>query len=469
MEKNKQFLKILIEKKIRPVTPSEEVILDELAKEQFITDTILDIEKKQNDMLDVWKRRNRIEAFKNYQLKIPNGTVGRSYELFLDRHDPVFDNIEILGMDIPAELGLTYFSEERKLYGTLNTAGESKITLRFKLTDSSTEEKASEKVFSVFVNPDPKSLWKNLPSNREDKYWKEDNLSASAMFAGKKYIVGSKRGRSHAHEGIFRDDGFGHYFDALTHWGVIAVADGAGSSKYSRRGSEIACATVIEYFRQLGKEVYESVEALIEKEIIEPCEETQKGISRFCVEHIGKAAFEAHRKIKEEAEGEKTETRDFHTTLIFALLRQIKDRWFIASFWVGDGGIGIYDKGAGSVMVLGKPDSGEFAGQTRFLTMPDIFAQDAYISRIKYKIVRDFTALVLMSDGITDPKFQTDANLEKIEYWNALWEDLNGNNEEGTSIEYHEEELQNSEANLLNWMDFWSPGNHDDRTIAILF
>ena len=49
MEKNKQFLKILIEKKIRPVTPSEEVILDELAKEQFITDTILDIEKKQND------------------------------------------------------------------------------------------------------------------------------------------------------------------------------------------------------------------------------------------------------------------------------------------------------------------------------------------------------------------------------------------------------------------------------------
>jgi hypothetical protein len=22
---------------------------------------------------------------------------------------------------------------------------------------------------------------------------------------------------------------------------------------------------------------------------------------------------------------------------------------------------------------------------------------------------------------------------------------------------------------LLNWLDFWSPGNHDDRTIAILY
>ena len=22
---------------------------------------------------------------------------------------------------------------------------------------------------------------------------------------------------------------------------------------------------------------------------------------------------------------------------------------------------------------------------------------------------------------------------------------------------------------LLNWLDFWAPGNHDDRTIAILY
>jgi hypothetical protein len=90
----------------------------------------------------------------------------------------------------------------------------------------------------------------------------------------------------------------------------------------------------------------------------------------------------------------------------------MKTKYVIASFWVGDGGIGIYNKEKNEVFVLGTPDSGEFAGQTRFLTMSDIFADGAYANRVKFKIVEDFTALVLMTDGITDPKFQTDNNLK---------------------------------------------------------
>ena len=165
MEKNKIYLRRLIEARLRPVAPSDERLLEELAAESFINDTILVIEKHINDMLDIWKRRIKIEAFKNYQLKIPNGTVGKPYELFLDRHDPALDNIEILDVDIPPELGLSYIAEEQKLQGTIYVPGESKITLLFKLTDSAAEEKASKKVISIIVNPDPKSLWKNLPSD----------------------------------------------------------------------------------------------------------------------------------------------------------------------------------------------------------------------------------------------------------------------------------------------------------------
>ena len=29
--------------------------------------------------------------------------------------------------------------------------------------------------------------------------------------------------------------------------------------------------------------------------------------------------------------------------------------------------------------------------------------------------------------------------------------------------------LSNRTFQLLDWLDFWSPGNHDDRTIAILY
>jgi hypothetical protein len=74
---------------------------------------------------------------------------------------------------------------------------------------------------------------------------------------------------------------------------------------------------------------------------------------------------------------------------------------------VGDGGMGIYRADDNEVNVLGTPDGGEFAGQTRFLTMPEIFADNSFYKRIGFRIVSDFTAIILMSDGITDPKFQT--------------------------------------------------------------
>ena len=67
-----------------------------------------------------------------------------------------------------------------------------------------------------------------------------------------------------------------------------------------------------------------------------------------------------------------------------------------------------------------------------------------------------------MTDGITDPKFETDANLLKVEKWNELWQDLS------KEVDFSDDNEASADQ-LLNWLDFWSPGNHDDRTIAILF
>ena len=114
--------------------------------------------------------------------------------------------------------------------------------------------------------------------------------------------------------------------------------------------------------------------------------------------------------------------------------------------------------------VLGVPDEGEYAGQTRFLTMPEIFKDATSLyQRLRFRIVDDFTALFLMSDGVSDPKFETDANLNNPDKWDALWTDLKEN---GVELTDDNEETKNQ---LLAWLDFWSPGNHDDRTIAILY
>ena len=86
----------------------------------------------------------------------------------------------------------------------------------------------------------------------------------------------------------------------------------------------------------------------------------------------------------------------------------------------------------------------------------------------KIKIIDDFSYLMLMTDGIYDAKFVVEANLEKLEKWKEFIEDLQGNNEDNAKVVF--EESNTEIANQLStWMDFWSPGNHDDRTLAIVF
>lgn len=64
------------------------------------------------------------------------------------------------------------------------------------------------------------------------------------------------------------------------------------------------------------------------------------------------------------------------------------------------------------------------------------------------RIVPDFTALFLMTDGVSDPKFETDANLKSYDKWNELWADLKEN---GVELTDDNEEAANQ---LLNWLDF---------------
>ena len=72
----------------------------------------------------------------------------------------------------------------------------------------------------------------------------------------------------------------------------------------------------------------------------------------------------------------------------------------------------------------------------------------------------------MMTDGVSDPKFETDANLNNPDKWDDLWDDLTHNKE--FPVELLDDNVA-AKDQLLNWLDFWSPGNHDDRTIAILY
>ena len=71
-----------------------------------------------------------------------------------------------------------------------------------------------------------------------------------------------------------------------------------------------------------------------------------------------------------------------------------------------------------------------------------------------------------MTDGIYDPKFVVESKLENVESWKNFLRDLDGENDDEIKVDFDDD--TNIENQLSDWMDFWSKGNHDDRTLAII-
>ena len=157
-------------------------------------------------------------------------------------------------------------------------------------------------------------------------------------------------------------------------------------------------------------------------------------------------------RIDNEAHIQNVPTKAFATTLLAAVVKQENHQTFISTFWIGDGAIVVYSPD--KLRLMGRPDSGEFAGQTRFL---DKSIVSNFNERVNIGYFDDIAAVILMTDGISDPRFETDAGLKNQQKWDALWQELQN--------PLAAEQPENA---LLEWMHFFSAGHHDDRTLALL-
>jgi serine/threonine protein phosphatase PrpC len=411
---------------------------------------------------------------KNKSIVIPNGKVNQDYRFHFKIKELGLTEIGDYWFEGLEAIGLLFNSYTNEIEGKPSTAGDHKIKLKIKRNDWSDGKPIFERQITLVINPDPKSLWRNIPTSKDIEYYKPDSdkcflkVSSSPNLFGldkthiKDIVAASQRGRSHAQEGKPRDDDFNIRYLSEVDWYILAVADGAGSAKCSRKGSEIACKIVVDVCEQLIKEKSKEFEILIKDFNTEKSDERRKKMGDSLYGILGNSVFKALKSIEEEAKNTGKPLKDYSTTLIVSICKKFKFGWFVGAFWVGDGGVGIYNKDTNFLKILGESDGGEYAGQTRFLTMPEITQPAELYRRLRFDIVDDFTALILMTDGITDPKFETDANLLKVEKWNELWQDLS------KEVDFSDDN-ETSADQLLNWLDFWSPGNHDDRTIAILF
>jgi Protein phosphatase 2C len=476
MQEIKDYVKRLLQVKNIPYSDKQAGVFAEFVSEEDNIFAYQQIVANQNILITRFMSKLAVFDIINQHLQIPNGTVNKPYLHTLDLTKLGNGQITTVALPDVEKYGLQYDSETATLSGMPTQSGDFKINLLFNVIGEDPHVAPHQKPVALVINADPKSLWKDIPSDegkddewRQKNYWKEDNTNVFAPLGNKHLVVASKRGRSHANVGSFRDDDFAFNHFEENGWSIVCVADGAGSAKLSRQGSRIACGAVIEYFTDhFTEEVLIEADRLIKERSENTSDDNQKELNLFLYNNAGGAALAAHKKLEAAANKMEITLKDLHSTLIFALFKQYEFGYAIFSFGVGDCPIGVLNKDLTEVKLMNWLDVGEFGGGTRFITMPEIFSSDKFATRLGFMLIPDFSYLVLMTDGIYDPKFVVEANLEKISNWQAFINDLKGNNDDKKQVNF---DPTNTEiANELSaWMDFWSPGNHDDRTLAIVF
>jgi serine/threonine protein phosphatase PrpC len=427
-----------------------------------------EIIEHQKRLMATWKQEEKIADIMAQPVRLANATVGKSYEARIDFDQLKWKQITAYQFEGLEPLGLMYDETTKQITGVPTQSGDMKFVFKFKVEGQAEESDFYEKPLMLIINPDPKSLWKNLESDKNDPYWKEDNVTQFAPLGDRHILVSSKRGRSHANVGSFREDDFA-FSDLENGWSIAVVSDGAGSARLSRKGSAIACQGIIDYFREPSSiESMAEFDNLIGQHTGNTGDDIQKKINRLVYNTLGKAAFNVHKKLEAFATAEGISLKDLSNTLVFTLFKKYDAGYALLSFGVGDCPMAVLNRDISQVTLMNWIDVGEFGGGTRFITMPEIFQSEKFATRFGFKLLDDFSYLMLMSDGIYDPKFVVEANLPNIQKWQEFLADLNGNNEGGIKVELRADNPDIKEQ-FSQWMDFWSPGNHDDRTLAIIF
>src|SRR5262249_27471833 len=243
-------------------------------------------------------------------------------------------------------------------------------------------------------------------------------------------LVGARvRGKKHKHEGTNCDD----WFSVATagRWTLIAVSDGAGSKKFSRVGARVSCQAVIRYLA-----------GALEKHSIRDRDDAQTTIGwredkqlafadddvQFVQEKLHWAMNGAYFAVDQEtssragnpqytrALGRPLDIKDLSATLLVAahttLTIQGQPTNFVMACQVGDG-LTAAITANGQISLLGEPDSGQYSGETDFLTSHHKLKPENLCPRT-FVLVQPIRALLVMTDGVADDYFPPDPGMARL-------------------------------------------------------
>jgi hypothetical protein len=239
------------------------------------------------------------------------------------------------------------------------------------------------------------------------------------------YVVGaSRRGKLHEHEGTFREDAF--KIENAAGWHLIAVADGAGSHHLSRVGSNLAVETAV-------STMVETVKS----------NSPGKPTARMALQDALNSAWKA---LWDEAEKRKVDFKDLSTTLLLLAYHPIKNVVGVAQ--IGDGLLAAQLED-GKIALLGKPESGEYSGQTLFLTNHKYEELAAKVETPEPP--GPIKLFFIMTDGVADDLYPPQERLPGL-------------------VKPMPEVIAaaNPEQALLDLIGYPRPGSFDDRTLVVL-
>ena len=263
------------------------------------------------------------------------------------------------------------------------------------------------------------SLWQYHPVPEEEPDAAPEYKAAERRIGTAEFVAARVRGKKHKHDATNCDDWFA--IAAVGDIAVLAVSDGAGSKRFSRVGARAASeAAVGSIYEQLC--TLDAASAKNRAAFALPMEEAAFG--EACAKlgaalHVGVldarravlAAF--HERCGQEAYtkllGRDLVLSDLAATLLVTIAVPVPEcgEVLALSCQVGDGMTCAIDTHAPygkAVKLLGKPDSGDFSGETDFLTseaMADIASlqRRTLVSRGAYDLI------LTMTDGVADDYF----------------------------------------------------------------
>ena len=263
------------------------------------------------------------------------------------------------------------------------------------------------------------SLWQYHPVPQDEPDAAPEYKTEEKRIGMADFVAARVRGKKHKHEATNCDDWFA--VAAVGDIAVLAVSDGAGSKRFSRVGaraaSEAAVGSIYEQLRTLDAANAKNRAAfalpMSDAAFGEACAGLGAALHASVLDARRAVLAAFHERCGQEAYtkllGRDLVLSDFAATLLVTVAVPVPEigEVLVLSCQVGDGMTCAIDTHAPygkAVKLLGKPDSGDFSGETDFLTS-EAMADIASLQRRTLVTRGAYDLILTMTDGVADDYF----------------------------------------------------------------